>query len=159
MMKFKSRILQSVNPLIRFWRFIAPYLKVATPTVLLVLFIAAHIFMWWKGPSITISGETPFASITSRVLFSIILTLVVLIGVGFMQRREVQRYYQDKKKEELFNTDIKLQYLQRQRVEFNEMMTYLEESFQGGDHLYDLPWYLTIGLNRVGKTSLLNHSE
>lgn len=158
MMKFKSRILQSVNPLIRFWRFIAPYLKVATPTVLLVLFIAAHIFMWWKGPSITISGETPFASITSRVLFSIILTLVVLIGVGFMQRREVQRYYQDKKKEELFNTDIKLQYLQRQRVEFNEMMTYLEESFQGGDHLYDLPWYLTIGLNRVGKTSLLNHS-
>lgn len=117
MRRFFSRELQFLNPILKFWRLIAPYLKSAVPALLLLLFIAVHLFVWWKGPSFVIAEEKPLSTITSRVLFSIAFTLLVSIVVGFLQRKEVRQYYRDRQKEELLNTDIKAKYLRKQKEE------------------------------------------
>lgn len=158
MRRFFSRELQFLNPILKFWRLIAPYLKSAVPALLLLLFIAVHLFVWWKGPSFVIAEEKPLSTITSRVLFSIAFTLLVSIVVGFLQRKEVRQYYRDRQKEELLNTDIKAKYLRKQKEELDDLMVHFKENYQRENHLYDLPWYLVLGYGESGKTSLLQAS-
>lgn len=159
MRRFFSRELKYLNPVLRLWRVIAPYLKSAVPALLLLLFIGVHVLVWWKGPSFLVGEETPFASITSRVLFSIVFTLFILILIGFLQRKEVKQYYRDKQKDELLNTDVKIKYLKKQREEFDGLMDHLKKSYHSGNHIYDLPWYLVLGHSEAGKSSLLETSN
>ncbi len=158
MRRFFYRELRYLNPILRVWRFMRPYLRSSAPTALFFLFIAIHIIVWWKGPDLVIEKEHPLSSVTSRVLFSIVFTLAALLFISFKMRKEIKNYYNDRKKEELLTVDVKLKYIERQRVELNEMVENLKQNYQENNHLYDIPWYLVVGLSDAGKTSLIKSS-
>ncbi len=47
----------------------------------------------------------------------------------------------------------------RQQVELNQVMGELKQNLNKRNYLYSLPWYLVLGLENAGKTSLINRSS
>ncbi|PSW27934.1 type VI secretion system membrane subunit TssM [Photobacterium phosphoreum] len=134
-------------------------IKISLPVITLVTFILINVAIWWAGPWLDIYGQQPLVTVTSRVVLSIIFSLCCFTVWGGMQWRSLQRINKDKAREEVLLEDPIKRLEARQQVELNQVMGELKQNLNKRNYLYSLPWYLVLGLENAGKTSLINRSS
>ncbi|ASA57974.1 type VI secretion protein IcmF [Vibrio gazogenes] len=136
-----------------------PSMVALVPALLLISFILINIAIWWAGPWLTIYDTKPLASITARIFASVLVFLLAAAVWGFWQWRKLQNYEAEQQKEEIFRQDPVKLMEERQEVELNQVITNMRKSLKNKrDFLYSSPWYLVLGLENAGKTSLINRS-
>ncbi|WP_367990750.1 type VI secretion system membrane subunit TssM [Vibrio sp. NTOU-M3] len=130
----------------------------ALPVLLFTTFILVNVAIWWAGPWLEIAGNRPLDSVMARLVASGFFTLGCLGIWGIVQWRKLQGFKAEQKREETLRQDpIKL-LEERQENELNHMMVNMKQSLNKRNYLYALPWYLVLGLENAGKTSLINRS-
>ncbi|MGL5110460.1 MAG: type VI secretion system membrane subunit TssM [Vibrio ordalii] len=147
------------------WKFIVgiarkltPGIAAAMPILLFSTFILLNVAIWWAGPWLEIAGNKPLESITARAVASSLFTLGALAVWGVWQWRKLQGFKAEQKREEQLRQDPIKAYEERQEVELNQVMVSMKENLNKRNYLYALPWYLVLGLENAGKTSLINRS-
>ncbi|PSU17235.1 type VI secretion system membrane subunit TssM [Photobacterium kishitanii] len=133
--------------------------KTSLPVIMLATFILINVTIWWAGPWLDIYGQQPLATVISRVVLSIIFSLCCFTVWGVMQWRSLQRINKDKAREDRLLEDPIKRLEERQQVELNQIMGELKQNLNKRNYLYCLPWYLVLGLENAGKTSLINRSS
>lgn len=147
------------------WKFIVgivkrlkPGLAAAMPILLFTTFILLNVAIWWAGPWLIIAEQRPLESITARAVASSLFTLGALATWGVWQWRKLQGFKAEQVREEKLRQDPIKVYEERQEVELNQVMVNMKQSLNKHNYLYALPWYLVLGLENAGKTSLINRS-
>ncbi|MBT2959739.1 type VI secretion system membrane subunit TssM [Vibrio anguillarum] len=130
----------------------------AMPILLFSTFILLNVAIWWAGPWLEIAGNKPLESITARAVASSLFTLGALAAWGVWQWRKLQGFKAEQKREDQLRQDPIKAYEERQEVELNQVMVSMKENLNKRNYLYALPWYLVLGLENAGKTSLINRS-
>ncbi|MFJ4143265.1 type VI secretion system membrane subunit TssM [Pseudomonas sp. NPDC089734] len=133
-------------------------------TLLLVMFVA--LLVWFAGPLLAVNDYKFWESATSRLLtISVLflgwgLTMVFVSWRAGIRKKEVEETEDGQerlRREELIDEEQK-----ELRSRFNEAMRTLKASslYRGRSERWrnDLPWYLLIGPQGSGKTSLLDFS-
>ncbi|PST94454.1 type VI secretion system membrane subunit TssM [Photobacterium sp. NCIMB 13483] len=138
---------------------LASSFKTSLPVIMLATFILINVAIWWAGPWLDIEGQQPLTTVTSRVVLSIIFSLCCFTVWGLMQWHSLQRINKDKAHEERLVEDPIKRLEERQQIELNQVMGELKQNLNKRNYLYSLPWYLVLGLENAGKTSLINRSN
>ncbi|MEC6797048.1 type VI secretion system membrane subunit TssM [Photobacterium sp. S4TG1] len=133
--------------------------KTSLPVIMLATFILINIAIWWAGPWLEIADQQPLVTVTSRLVLSIIFSLCCFAVWGLMQWHSLQRINKDKAHEERLVEDPIKRLEERQQIELNQVMGELKQNLNKRNYLYSLPWYLVLGLENAGKTSLINRSS
>lgn len=126
---------------------------------MLATFILINVAIWWAGPWLEIADQQPLVTVTSRLVLSIIFSLCCFAVWGLMQWHRLQRINKDKAHEERLVEDPIKRLEERQQIELNQVMGELKQNLNKRNYLYSLPWYLVLGLENAGKTSLINRSN
>lgn len=147
------------------WKFIVgiatklkPGMAAALPFLLFTTFILLNIAVWFAGPWLDISGYRPLEPVSSRVVTCCFLTLGVLALWGIWQWRKLQNFKAQLNRDEQLRLDPVKVLEERQETELNQIMVEMKNSLNKRNYLYALPWYLVLGLENAGKTSLINRS-
>ncbi|EGA67712.1 IcmF-related protein [Vibrio brasiliensis LMG 20546] len=135
-----------------------PGIAAALPILLFTLFILLNVAIWWAGPWLEIRGTKPLESLMARGMASALFVLLSLSAWGIWQWRKLQGFKSQQKREEQLKLDPITAYEERQEVELNDVMKEMKQSLNTRNYLYSLPWYLVLGLENAGKTSLINRS-
>ncbi|PXA68988.1 type VI secretion system membrane subunit TssM [Vibrio sp. 11986-1-5] len=139
-------------------RKLKPGIAAAMPILLFSIFILLNVAIWWMGPWVEISGNKPLDSVAARAVTSSLFTLGSLAIWGIWQWQKLQGFKAEQKREEQLREDPIKAYEERQEVELNQVMLSMKENLNKRNYLYALPWYLVLGLENAGKTSLINRS-
>ena len=142
-------------------RFLSALLHPVTLGVVGLLLLAALI--WWAGPLIELRGEHPLDGIGERVIALVILLLVfaMVFGIRAWRRRRTNQRLVAGLAAGPNNVEREAQALQQR---FSQALKVLGESarqsgasswLKRGQFLYELPWYMFIGLPGSGKTTAL----
>lgn len=137
---------------------IALSFKSAIPVLLIALCVLTLVAIWWAGPKLDYEGVQPLVSITSRVIASIIFVLFCFVIWGFYQWKALNKFKTEQQREKQRNVDPHLEFEERQEAELNQVMLSMKENLNKRNYLYALPWYLVLGTENTGKTSLVNRS-
>ncbi|MGY3572073.1 type VI secretion system membrane subunit TssM [Vibrio paucivorans] len=130
----------------------------ALPLLLFSLVILINVAIWWAGPWLVVKEQQPLASVLHRAIASGLFSLAALALWGLWQWRTLVGYREEQQHQERLKQDpIKL-LEERQESELNQVMVSMKESINKRNYLYALPWYLVLGLENAGKTSLINRS-
>ncbi|KEA65263.1 IcmF-related protein [Marinobacterium lacunae] len=135
-----------------------PQLKSATPILLAVIFVLVNVGIWWAGPWLNIDGQKPLESALSRTIASTIFSLSCLGCWGLVQWRRLLKVDAQKQHAERLKVDPVRRLEERQERELNAVMLKMKESLNSRNYLYTLPWFLVMGGENAGKTSLINRS-
>lgn len=135
-----------------------PGIAAALPILLFTLFILLNVAIWWAGPWLEIQGNKPLETVFARGLASALFMLFSLSGWGIWQWRKLQGFKSQQKREDQLKQDPIQVYEERQEAELNDVMQEMKQSLNTRNYLYALPWYLVLGLENAGKTSLINRS-
>ncbi|MFH0266679.1 type VI secretion system membrane subunit TssM [Vibrio rumoiensis] len=135
-----------------------PAITAAMPILLFSLFILINVAIWWMGPWLTINKQQPLSSLTARVVACVVFSLICFSLWGLWQWRKLNRIREDEKRSLELKADPLLQFEERQELELNQVMQTMKSSLNKSNYLYSLPWYLVLGLENAGKTSLINRS-
>lgn len=141
-----------------FFNRIAPTLKASVPALLITIFILLNVAIWWVGPWLEINGKNPLISLTARAVTCTIFSLCCFTIWGLFQWRRLQQINDAQARDEKLREDPIKRFEERQEIELNQVMTELKGSLNQRNYLYALPWYLLLGLENAGKTSLINRS-
>lgn len=133
-------------------------LQSSLPLLIILVFILAQVAIWWAGPWLTIKDTHPLASIMARGLASTVCTLVFIIWWGLAQWHKLHKMQASQSHQLQLQEDPIQRYEERQQVELDKVMTGMRQSLNKHNYLYALPWYLVLGLENAGKTSLINRS-
>lgn len=137
---------------------VLPGLRAAMPILLLIIFILLNVAIWWAGPSFVIGENYPLQSVLARVICSVIFLLFCVAIWGMVQWRRLESYRKEKALDLQHENDPIQRLEERQEIELNQVMQSMKESLNKRNYLYALPWYLVLGLENAGKTSLINRS-
>ena len=132
-------------------------------TLGLIGFLLLASLLWWAGPLIEWRGEHPLDDGTDRLLAILVLLLVfaAFFGVRAWRRRRTNQRLVAGLAAGPGAVEREAQTLQKR---FAEALKVLDESarksgksswFRRGQYLYELPWYMFIGLPGSGKTTAL----
>lgn len=146
------------NYIFRILRKLKPNFLAAMPILLISLFLLVNVAIWWAGPWLEIAGDTPLDSIIERAVVSSLFSLSMLALWGVLQWRKLLGLRENQQHEQQLREDPIKAYEQRQEIELNRVMVAMKENINQHDYLYALPWYLVLGLENAGKTSLINRS-
>ncbi|OEE61295.1 type VI secretion protein IcmF [Enterovibrio norvegicus] len=135
-----------------------PALKASLPILLVAIFVLLNVAIWWAGPWLTIDESKPLSSVSARVITSVIFSLAWLALWGFIQWRKLKGYHAEQIREQRLQEDPIKRFEERQESELNKVMSALHKSLNKRNYLYALPWYLVLGPENAGKTSLINRS-
>lgn len=137
---------------------VKPAITPAIPILLFSLFVLVNIAIWWMGPWLNINEVKPLSSYLSRGITSLLFSLICFSAWGVWQWRKLVRIKGDEKREQELKVDPLLQLEERQELELNQVMQTMKSNLNNSNYLYSLPWYLVLGLETAGKTSLINRS-
>lgn len=135
-----------------------PAIAAAMPILLFSLFVLINVAIWWMGPWLTINKSQPLSSLTARAVACVLFSLICCSLWGVWQWRKLVRIKDDEKRATELKADPLLQYEERQELELNQVMQTMKSNLNKSNYLYSLPWYLVLGLENAGKTSLINRS-
>ncbi|MZI93097.1 type VI secretion system membrane subunit TssM [Vibrio sp. CAIM 722] len=135
-----------------------PGMVSALPILLFTAFILLNVAIWWAGPWLNIYDVKPLESITARAVASALFTLGCFGLWGLWQARKLRSFQVQQQREEQLREDPIKVYEERQEAELNQVMVDMKQNMNKRNYLYALPWYLVMGLENAGKTSLINRS-
>ncbi|MDC0662908.1 type VI secretion system membrane subunit TssM [Marinobacter sp. SS21] len=139
-------------------RWLWPYLRNAAPVTLMLAVIAVLVVTWWLGPRWQINHEYPLAAWQMRALVTLAVVLLVVMVWGWVMARRLGRVNRDKADQQRQQEDPILVFERRQQRLLDRQLKALKESVTGRNGLYRLPWYLVIGLENAGKSSLIQRA-
>lgn len=135
-----------------------PELKAALPILIVAIIVLVNVAIWWMGPWWEYQGDFPLKSMGARLIASAMFTLVCFCIWGWRQWRRLKGMEAAQQKSKQLQDDPVLAMEERQERELDLVMKGLKDSLSRSDYLYALPWYLVLGIENAGKTSLINRS-
>ncbi|HET8850627.1 MAG TPA: type VI secretion system membrane subunit TssM [Marinobacter sp.] len=139
-------------------RWLLPYLRNAAPVTLALGVIALLVATWWLGPRWEIGGEYPLMAWQMRALVTLGVVLMVAVVWGTVLARRLGKVNQAKAEDQREQEDPILPMERRQQRLLDRQLQALKSNLPGRNGLYRLPWYLVMGLEKAGKTSLIQRS-
>ncbi|WP_036191219.1 type VI secretion system membrane subunit TssM [Marinobacter lipolyticus] len=139
-------------------RRILPYLRSAAPITLALGVIVLLGATWWLGPRLEIDGEYPLAAWQMRALVTLGVVLMVAMVWATLLARRLGKINAAKADEQQEQEDPILPLERRQTRLLDRQLQALKSNLPGRKGLYRLPWYLVMGLEDAGKTSLIQRS-
>lgn len=139
-------------------RWLWSHLRPAVPVMTVAGMIALMLAIWWLGPRWQTAAGYPLASWQARALVILLMTLILVLlwgGVLALRLRRVNRARAARKREQ---DDPVLVLERRQQRLLDRQLEALKEQQSGRPDLYRQPWYLVMGLEGAGKTSLVQRS-
>lgn len=133
--------------------------RTSVPFMIAVTLLLLVVLLWWLGPQWEFRGSKPFESLLSRITATIILLIIPLFLWTLSIRKKYQRLEGERKYEKAIELDPCIPYVQAQDRHLNESFAKLKTNSLNNDFLYRLPWYLVLGQENSGKTSLINRSN
>ncbi|MCM2973212.1 type VI secretion system membrane subunit TssM [Larsenimonas suaedae] len=131
----------------------------STSSLLLALLLAIVLAaIWWLGPLIPLSGGHPLAPTQTRLLVCLGLVLVVALWWGQRQAKKVRAMADERAHESHLKDDPIAADIEHQEEVLEHMQGELKAHLGSQEYLYKLPWYLVMGVENAGKTSLVNRS-
>lgn len=155
---------QFVRPVFR-------HLRNSMPVLLTLCLILVFVGIWTYGKAWSFTGLTDTkgwdyeiarsVGLGSRILMAaIVLLTLAVIAILKLQLKNAKLA---KEKNQLEKTqeeqDVILPYIKDQEESLNLMASALKEHIADKDYIYQLPWYVVVGFNGVGKTSFINRSN
>ncbi|WP_227391100.1 type VI secretion system membrane subunit TssM [Vreelandella malpeensis] len=123
-----------------------------------VLVLLLLVAIWWFGPGWEIGGVTPLAPFVNRVAATLVIVALVAVVWGVRLARRLRELDTERAQEAALQQDPILAQIERQETSLNAVLGEITESLGGGNARYRLPWYLVMGVENAGKTSLINRS-
>lgn len=151
MMRFKSIITRCGATLRKHFRG-------AVPALLLLGLVFVLVAIWWLGPQWVWRAGHPLAGLAARVLLTLVVLLVPLVIWLLKLRSRNQKLEAEREREIELKQDERLHYVQAQERSLDRSLATLQANLTGRNALYQLPWYLVLGQEGAGKTSLINRS-
>lgn len=139
-------------------RRLLPYLRNAAPVTLALGVIVLLAATWWLGPGWKLNGEFPLAPWQMRALVTLGVVLLVVMIWGLVLARRLGKVNANRVEEEKEQEDPVLPMERRQQRLLDRQLALLKSSLPGRRGVYRLPWYLVMGLEDAGKTSLIQRS-
>jgi type VI secretion system protein ImpL len=139
-------------------RWLLPYIRSAAPVTLALGVVALLIATWWLGPRLEVNGEYPLMAWQMRALVTLGVILLVVIFWGLALARRLGKVNKAKAEEEREQEDPILPMERRQQRLLDRQLHALKSNLPGRKGLYRLPWYLVMGLEDAGKTSLIQRA-
>ncbi|RBW49165.1 type VI secretion system membrane subunit TssM [Marinobacter sp. F3R11] len=139
-------------------RWLLPYIRSAAPVTLALGLIVLLVATWWLGPKWEVRESFPLASWQMRALVTLgVILLVAMIWAAMLARRlgKVTAAKAEAQKEQ---EDPILPMERRQQRLLDRQLSALKNNLPGRRGVYRLPWYLVMGLENAGKTSLIQRS-
>lgn len=133
--------------------------KTSLPVLVAVALLLLVILIWWLGPNWHIGSSKPLESLAARITATVVILIIPLFIWTFSTRRKLNKLQSERKYEEAVELDPCIPYIQAQERQLNANLETLKANNLSGDFLYRLPWYLVLGQEGSGKTSLLNRSN
>ncbi len=129
-------------------------------TVLFILGLLIGLtLLWWLGPKWQISGGYPLEPILVRSLITLGAFLLLTVIIAVHTRRKLRKIEQERAKQERDERDPVMPFLEELDNQFNQNLKEMRETIGTRDFLYKLPWYMVVGAENSGKTSLINRSD
>lgn len=145
----------------RIFGFLKPafnYTKQSLPVLLFLGFMLLIIAIWWWGSNWVVFDYTVFPSTAAKWVGTLILFFIMSMAYVVVLIRRNATMEKEKLRDENDIKDPILPYERDQEEKLNAILTSLKENIPSRNYLYKLPWFLVIGLENSGKTSLINRS-
>lgn len=139
-------------------RWLLPYLKNAAPVTLTLGVIALLVATWWLGPRWQLNGEFPLAAWQMRALVTLGVVLVVAMVWGMVLARRLRKVNVKQAEVQKEQEDPILPMERKQQRLLDRQLAALKSNLPGRKGIYRLPWYLVMGLEDAGKSSLIQRS-
>ena len=130
-------------------------------STLLWLLLAGLIIgaIWWLGPMWEFGDDRPLGPWLNRLLVSLALVVIVSVIWGIRLARRLREMREAQAHGEQRELDPIRIDVEQQETALNATLAELSDSLGGGSGArYKLPWYLVMGVENAGKTSLINRS-
>ncbi len=147
------------NSIKRFGKYLAPFIRSAIPVLIALLVILVLVGIWLFGPKLELFEIKPLASIAMRWVASLVVILLVALVWGIKQFRNLSKMRELEEQEKRYQESPLQKIVDRQEDEFNQILEGMQSSLGVTNYLYKLPWYLVMGVETAGKTSLINRSQ
>ncbi len=142
-----------------FMKSMASRVKPAVPVLLVLLMGLITLMIWVFGPTLSFQGAQPLASIAARVAASLLFFVVCIATWGTYQWKMLNQFRAAEDKAQRLKADPFLAEEEKQDAELEQVMRTLSDNVSQAEPLYALPWYLMLGAEQSGKTSLVHRSE
>lgn len=139
-------------------RWLLPYIRGAAPIILMLAVIALLVATWWLAPRWSFNGGYPFAAWQMRALVTLAVVLLVAMVWGIVLARRLRKVNLEKADQQREQEDPILPMERKQQRLLDRQLAALKSNLPGRKGLYRLPWYLVIGLEDAGKTSLIQRA-
>lgn len=124
-----------------------------------LLTLIALAVIWWLGPAWQVGEAHPLAPWLNRLLVSLGLAILVCIVWGVCLSRRLRDLRDAQAHRERLQIDPASAEIEQQEASLNATLAQLSDSLGGSRNArYKLPWYLVMGVENAGKTSLVNRS-
>ncbi|MEH6354402.1 MAG: type VI secretion system membrane subunit TssM [Marinobacter sp.] len=134
---------------------VTPHLRRVAPFALFVALAFALAAVWWLGPRWSLNGELPLASWQARSLVTLAAVLLVALFWGLMLARRLRQSQQSQTAVAQEQEDPVLPLERKQQRLLDRQLAALRGKHSRRHGAYRLPWYLVMGLENAGKTSLI----
>ena len=115
--------------------------------------------IWWLGPQWQLRDSYPLAPWLNRLLATLALATLVAVVWGVRLARRLREVGDELNQNEQRQRDPVLAQVERQETMLNATLDKLLGNLgRGPAARYKLPWYLVMGVENAGKTSLINRS-
>lgn len=115
--------------------------------------------IWWLGPQWTWREQRPLAEWAMRVSASVVVVVIPLLFWAWAVRGRYRRLQQERQHEAAVQCDPCLPYIEAQERALDRSLDNLLSNMERRRSLYQLPWYLVLGAENAGKTSLVTRSN
>ncbi|RCV88877.1 type VI secretion system membrane subunit TssM [Billgrantia montanilacus] len=128
--------------------------------VLWCLVLAALVAaIWWLGPMWEVRGSYPLGPWLNRLLATLALATLVALVWGIRLARRLRDMDEERRHAERLQFDPAQMQVEQQEENLNATLNELIDNLGSGPGArYKLPWYLVMGVENAGKTSLINRS-
>lgn len=131
----------------------------AWPVLVLLGVMFLLVAIWWLGPQWTWRERQPLGELAMRVSASVVVIVVPLLIWAWRVRERYQRLQVERQHEAAVQADPCLPYIEAQERALDRSLGNLLNNMERRRSLYQLPWYLVLGEENAGKTSLITRSN
>ncbi|WP_232312688.1 hypothetical protein [Enterovibrio coralii] len=135
-----------------------PSIRASLPILMFLLLVILIVAIWAVGSWLTVYDYRPLDTLGEKALTTAMLLLIWAAVWGVRQWRKLTIYQQKARREFELQEDPIKRFEEQQGTELNRVIDSLKEALGRKNYLYALPWYLFLGEENSGKTSLIHRS-